>query len=213
MSRLVPRVAQRDGPSIQQRVALTDGAEALQQQVGTPWPESTLILDVIHATEYLWDTANAWLGETHPQRLAWVRAFLEPLLAGQSDAVITALEAEAKDPTGTVTQQQAVRRTVGYSRRNQPDMHDDASLARGWRWGRAWWKVPVDTSSKIAWNRQGGAGPPAARRRCSTCGRYGSMAIGKRIGSFISNKTISGCMVRSAPAPTLAEARAVEWAA
>jgi hypothetical protein len=51
MSRLVQRVAQRDGPSIQQRVALTDGAEALQQQLVTHLPAYTLILDIIHATE------------------------------------------------------------------------------------------------------------------------------------------------------------------
>jgi hypothetical protein len=119
MSRLMPRVAPRAGPSIPPRVALTDGAEALQQQGGTHVPAYTLSLDVIQATEYLWDTANAWLGETHPQRLAWVRADLEPLLAGQTDAVITALEAEAQDPTCTVTPQQAVRRTVGDDRRNQ----------------------------------------------------------------------------------------------
>jgi len=79
----------------------------------------------------LWDTANALLGETHPQRLAWVRAYLESLLAGQTDAVITALEAEAHDPTCTVTQRQAVRRTVGYYRRNQPYMHYDEYLVRG----------------------------------------------------------------------------------
>ena len=132
MSRLAQRVAQRDGPHIQQRVALTDGAEALQQQVVTHFPEYTLVLDIIHATEYLWDTANALLGETHPQRMAWVRAYLEPLLAGQTDAVITALEAEGKDPTCTVTQRQAVRRTVGYYRRNRPYMHYDEYLARGW---------------------------------------------------------------------------------
>jgi hypothetical protein len=101
MSRLVPRVAQCAGPSIQPRVALTDGAAALPQQVGTHVPESTVLLDVIHATEYLWDTATAWLGETHPQRLAWVRAYLEPLRAGQNDAVITAVAAEATDPPGT----------------------------------------------------------------------------------------------------------------
>ena len=107
MSRLAPRVAQRDGPHIQHHVALTDGAEALQQQVVTHFPQYTLVLDIIHATEYLWDTANALLGETHPQRPAWVRAYLESLLAGQTDAVITALEAEAHDPTCTVTQRQA----------------------------------------------------------------------------------------------------------
>ena len=90
------------------------------------------MLDIIHATEYLWDTANALLGETHPQRVAWVRAYLEPLLAGQTDAVITALEAEANDPTCTATQRQAVRRTIGYYQRNRPYMRYDEYLARGW---------------------------------------------------------------------------------
>jgi hypothetical protein len=66
--------------------------------VVTHLPEHTLVLDIIHATEYLWDTANTLLGETHPQRLAWVRAYLEPLLAGQLDSVITALEAEGEGP-------------------------------------------------------------------------------------------------------------------
>ena len=132
MRRLAQRVAQREGPHVQQRVALTDGAEALQQQLVAHFPESTLILDIIHATEYLWDTANALLGETHPQRVAWVRAYLEPLLAGQTDAVITALEAEANDPTCTATQRQAVRRTIGYYQRNRPYMRYDEYLARGW---------------------------------------------------------------------------------
>jgi hypothetical protein len=132
LSRLAQRVAQREGPHIQQRMALTDGAEALQQLVVSHFPEHTLVLDIIHATEYLWDTANALLGETHPQRSAWVRAYLEPLLAGQSAAVITALEAEAKHPRCTRLQRQAVGRTVGYYRRNQPYMRYDEYLARGW---------------------------------------------------------------------------------
>jgi hypothetical protein len=123
MGHLAQRVAQREGPHIQQRVALSDGAEALQEQLLAHFPEHTLVLDIIHTTEYLWDTANALLGETHPQPLAWVRAYLEPLLAGQTDAVITALEAEGHEPTCTVPQRQAVRRTVGYYRRNRPYMH------------------------------------------------------------------------------------------
>jgi hypothetical protein len=132
MRRLAQRVGHREGPSIQQRVALTDGAEALQQPLVAQFPEHTLVLDIIHATEYLWDTANALLGETHPQRTVWVRAYLESLLAGQTDAVITALEAAGKDPTCTGTQRHVVWRTVGYYRRNQPYMHYDAYLARGW---------------------------------------------------------------------------------
>lgn len=94
MRRLAQRVAPREGPHSQQRVALTDGAEALQQPLVRHLPAHTLVLAIIHATEYVWDTANARLGETRPQRPAWVHAYLEPLLAGQTDAVITALEAE-----------------------------------------------------------------------------------------------------------------------
>jgi hypothetical protein len=64
--------------------------------------------------------------------VAWVRAYLEPLLAGQTDVVLTALEAEAHDPTCTATQRQAVRRTIGYYQRNRPYMRYDEYLTRGW---------------------------------------------------------------------------------
>jgi hypothetical protein len=57
---------------------------------------------------------------------------LEPLVAGQTEAVLTALEAEANDPTCTGTQRHAVRRTLGYYRRNRPYMHYDEYLAQGW---------------------------------------------------------------------------------
>jgi hypothetical protein len=132
MRHLVDRVARRQGPHIQHRVALSDGAEALQQQLVTHLPQHTLVLDIIHATAYLWDTANALLGETHPHRTVWVRHYLEPLVAGQADAVITALEEEANDPSWTAAQRQAVRRTVGYYRRNRPYMRYDEYLAQGW---------------------------------------------------------------------------------
>jgi len=42
---------------------LTDGAESLQQQMLTTFPQHTLILDIIHASEYLWATATALLGK------------------------------------------------------------------------------------------------------------------------------------------------------
>lgn len=132
IARLVERATPRDGPHIQARVALSDGAEALQQQLLAGFPEHTLVLDIIHATEYLWDAANALLGDSHPHRTAWVRSYLEPLVAGQTEAVLTALEAEAHDPTCTATQRQAVRRTLGYYQRNRPYMHYDEYLAQGW---------------------------------------------------------------------------------
>ena len=53
-------------------------------------------------------------------------------MAGQTAAGLTAVEAEANDPTCTGTPRHAVRRTLGDDRRNRPYRHDDAYLAQGW---------------------------------------------------------------------------------
>src|SRR5262249_55843188 len=124
--------ALREGPYILDRVALTDGAEALQQQMRSHLPGYTLVLDIIHASEYLWDTATALLGETNSQRSGWVRSHLEQMLAGQTNRVIVALELVASEPQRTATQIQVVRKTIGYYQRNLPYMHYDSYLARGW---------------------------------------------------------------------------------
>jgi hypothetical protein len=113
-------------------VALTDGAEALQQQMISHLPGYTLVLDIIHASEYLWDTATALLGETNPQRNGWVRSHLEQILAGQTDRVIVALHQAASEDGRSATQIEAMRKTIGYYQRNLPYMHYDSYLARGW---------------------------------------------------------------------------------
>ena len=132
LERLAGRAQQREGPQIRDRVALTDGAAALQERLRSHLPAFTLVLDIIHVTEYLWDAANAVLGERHPERTAWVRGHLVALLSGRTDAVIAALEAAAAEPDLPTARQQAIQRTIGYYRRNAPYMHYDQYLARGW---------------------------------------------------------------------------------
>jgi hypothetical protein len=213
LSRLAQRVAQREGPHIEHRVALTDGAEALQQQLMTHVPAHTLILDIIHATEYLWDTANALLGETHPHRLAWVRAYLEPLLAGQTDAVLTALEAEANDPMHTAPQRQAVQRTIGYYRRNRPYMHYDEYLACGWPIGTgvvegACGHLVKDRmeQSGMRWTT-GGAQAVLDLRAVRINGHWEAYW---KFHRHQQHQQLYGC---TAPMPALVEAHALEWAA
>jgi len=132
ISRLAQRAHQREDPHLQHRVALTDGAEALQAQMRAQLPAYTLVLDIIHATEYLWTAANALLGEQHPERTPWVRGHLTALLSGQVGTVMLALETTAADPTLTAVQQKTIRGTVGYYRRNAPFMRYDRYLAQGW---------------------------------------------------------------------------------
>jgi hypothetical protein len=129
---LAKRAAHRDGGHIQHRVALTDGAEALQDQMQACFPGYTLILDILHATEYLWDAANALVGETDPKRIDWLRPKLVQLLEGKTAEVIRSLQAEAAMPSRSESQRKALERTIGYYRRNEPFMHYDHYLAHGW---------------------------------------------------------------------------------
>jgi hypothetical protein len=132
IGRLAERARLRDGPHIQERVALTDGAEPLQQQMQVQLPDYRLVLDIIHAAEYLWDSATALLGESSPKRSPWVRQHLEGVLSGQTAAVIAALVEEAEQPECTATQVAALRKTSGYYQRNLAYMQYDVYLARGW---------------------------------------------------------------------------------
>lgn len=130
--RLVRRVNQREGEHIQQRAALTDGAEALQTRVLSKFPGFELVLDIIHVSEYLWDAANALLGETHPDRTAWVKEQLLQVLSGKTTAVIQTLESLVQDPSTSPAQRQVLNTTIGYYRRNLPYMRYDRYLDRGW---------------------------------------------------------------------------------
>jgi nitroreductase len=132
LARLADRALRRDGPWIVDRVALTDGAHALQDQMRAALPGHTLVLDIIHAVEYLWIAANALLGERHPDRTAWVRARLLGVLRGQVDEVVAALTIEAAAPDLAATKRDAVAATIAYYRRNAPCMRYDRYLARGW---------------------------------------------------------------------------------
>jgi len=132
VERLAARALRREGPQITDRVALTDGAEALQDKIRAALPDFTLVLDIIHAVEYLWDAANAILGERHPERTAWVRGYLVLLLQGRTDDVLAALTTAADEPTLSATQQKAIAATIRYYRRNAPYMRYGQYLEHGW---------------------------------------------------------------------------------
>lgn len=126
------QVRRREGTHLRTRVALTDGAEALQSRVLTQFPDFTLVLDFIHADEYLWKAANALLGETDEQRAAWVEARTLQMLCGQSTAVITDLNVLAARQETSKTARQVLISVAGYYERNQAYMHYDRYLAAGW---------------------------------------------------------------------------------
>jgi hypothetical protein len=132
LTRLAARAAQYDGPQIEQRVALTDGADALQRALRTALPDTPLVLDIIHALEHLWEAATGLLGERHPERTAWVRDRLALLLEGHVLDVVADLRTRAERPDTPASARALLARTAGYYERNAPHMRYDAYLASGW---------------------------------------------------------------------------------
>jgi hypothetical protein len=130
LTQLAQQVAQRERPQFVYRVALTDGSPALQQQMTDHLPSFTLVLDIIHATEYLWDAANARWGETAPERLPWMVQALTWLVEDHLDDLLTILDTPVPDFTSS--QQASFAHVSAYLRRNRPFMDYQRYLALGW---------------------------------------------------------------------------------
>lgn len=132
LARLAPHVAARDGVHIHHRVALCDGYEPLQNRLTKQFPGFSLILDFIHADEYLWAVANSLLGETHPDRLTWMADQTLKILSSQTDQVIASFQAMAQADGYTSAQRTQLTKTADYFQRNLPYMDYATYLQRGW---------------------------------------------------------------------------------
>ena len=129
---LARQVAKRDTQPVTDRVALTDGSRSLQLKVEEYLPGFTLILDIIHVTEYVWEAANVLLGETNPFRLRWVEDALRCLLEDDPDTLFRHLAYQASAPGLACHKSQTLTRVLDYLRRNLPYMDYQSYLARGW---------------------------------------------------------------------------------
>jgi len=132
LDRLVVQVAEREGVHIHQRVALCDGCEALQERLKARFTDFTLILDFIHADEYLWAVANSLLGETHPDRIDWMAERTLQLLSGQTASLVTDFRHLAQSGQHSTVQQSQLTKTANYFERNLPYMDYPTYLEYGW---------------------------------------------------------------------------------
>ena len=132
LHRLAVQVQARQGSHIQQQVALADGCEALQKRLQHYFPDFTLILDFVHANEYLWKAANKLFAEQDPKRSEWVETQTLKMLSGQTHQVIDTLRYLAQKPKTTRAQGEQLEASANYFERNLPYMHYDHYLKQGW---------------------------------------------------------------------------------
>jgi len=124
------QVAQRDTDGIRHYVALTDGNRGLKKRVQEDLPHFTLIVDIIHVTEYLWDAANVLLGETHPLRTGWIQDALRCVLDDDLDQLLKHLHYQM--PTLAKSKQTTLQKVIRYLNNNREYMHYHDYLAQGY---------------------------------------------------------------------------------
>lgn len=132
LGRLAQQVAKREGTHIRQRVALCDGDRSLQAKLRQYLPDFTLVLDFIHAYEYLWQAATCLYGEKDAERLSWVRQQTQRLLASQTADLIAKLRQLAEEAERSPYQQKVLQKVANYFEKNQAYMDYATYLEKGW---------------------------------------------------------------------------------
>ena len=132
LRRLSKLVADRLGSQVRQKIALCDGCPSLQSRLAKYFPDFILILDFIHANEYLWDVANALFSENDDQRFEWMKVRTLQLLSGQTQQLIAEIRVLAKKPKLRKSKCMQLIQTANYFERNLPFMDYPAYLSKGW---------------------------------------------------------------------------------
>jgi len=81
-------VERRDPDRVKRRVVVTDGERALQNKAAKAIVGCTMVLDLVHAVEYLWKAAYCFHKEGTPEAVAWVRERALRLLRGEVSQVV-----------------------------------------------------------------------------------------------------------------------------
>lgn len=132
LNRLQGEVDKRMGDHIQHYVMLCDGDKSLQAHLRQRFSGFTLILDFIHAYEYLWQVATTLYGQDNPDRQSWVLEHTRRLLKGQACSLAASFRQLAQEKGRTGSQQKILRKVANYFQNNQDYMDYATYLQNGW---------------------------------------------------------------------------------
>jgi len=93
--------------------------------------ELTIVLDLIHVTEYLWDATRAFHAERDPAAEEWVSQRLLEILRGKSSLVAAGMRRSATKLKMTKKQRVPVDKCAAYLLKYRPYLHYDQYLAAG----------------------------------------------------------------------------------
>jgi hypothetical protein len=118
-------------------IALADGNKdqiaQIKAQAAARGITVTIIVDLIHVTEYLWDAAWCFFPRASAGAGGWVRARTAEILDGRALQVAAALRDAASASSGlSKTRRKTAARTAGYLEAKAPCLDYPKALAAGW---------------------------------------------------------------------------------
>jgi hypothetical protein len=119
-------VERRDPVRMKRRVVVTDGERALQNKAAKAIVGCTMVLDLMHALEYLWKAAYCFHKEGSPEATAWVRERALRMLRGEVSQVVKGIgkSATAKRFRGPKRNTVDASRAYLYRNRHRMRYHE-----------------------------------------------------------------------------------------
>ena len=117
-------------------IALADGNKDqirwIRAQAAARGITITILIDVIHVTEYLWDAAWCFFPEASSEAGPWVRDRAAAILDGHALQVAAALRGAAATSQLSAAKRKAAVRTARYLETKAPWLDYPTALAAGW---------------------------------------------------------------------------------
>jgi hypothetical protein len=136
VDQVIEEAKRRDPKGTKQWVAVVDGNQTqiqlLKAAAVREGRELTIILDLIHVLEYLWDAARAFHTEGDPNAEVWVSERLVDVLLGKSSQVAAGIRRRATRQRLSGKQRAGVESCAGYLNNHRDLLHYDQYLAAGY---------------------------------------------------------------------------------
>ncbi len=91
-----------------------------------------IVLDIVHVSEYVWDSATAIFGEKSKQKRPWVKSILRDLLEGKTDQVIEELKLNRDKTDLTQNKKDQLNKTITYFTNHKHKMNYEWFLKKGY---------------------------------------------------------------------------------
>ncbi len=130
--KLSKEVEQRDPHGQKERVALVDGEKKLRKMIECCLRGFTIILDLYHVLEYLWEAAHVFHKDGTKEAETWVKEHLRLLLTGQVSCIIAALDYAYESQKWSPSKRSTLRKVITYLKNGQEYMKYDIYLEKGY---------------------------------------------------------------------------------